>query len=129
MSLVCGRCLRRQLTALRPAHRRYAKVSIFDDPTHPINQPSSGPKPSPPAKERNAHSLRDRIETILAFKNPERAEETLKHSRLPDSQYSWNLLIKYLAHEYKVAETERIYQQVTPIFPGVKPVFSNFYDR
>jgi hypothetical protein len=113
MNPICRHCLRRQLGTLRPPHRRYAKLSIFDDPTHPINQPSSGPKPGPPVKERNAHSLRHRIETILEIgKNPARAEETLKHSRLPDSQYSWNLLIKYLAHECKAAETERIYQQV-----------------
>jgi hypothetical protein len=116
MNPICRRCLCRQLATLHPLHRRYAKLSIFDDPTHPINQPSSGPKPGPPVKERNAHSLRHRIETILAFKNPKRAEETLKHSRLPDSQYSWNLLIKYLAHECKVAETERIYQQVITTF-------------
>ena len=119
MNPVCRPCLRRRLADLRPLCQGYGKVSIFDDPTHPINQPSSGPKPGPPAKERNAHSLRHRIETILALKNPQRAEETLKHSRLPDSQYSWNLLIKYLAHERKVSETERIYQQVISIFPPI----------
>ena len=92
--------------------------------------PKPGPPPAPPHPPRgdkNAHSLRYKVDFILAMENPARAEETLKQTRVPDAVYAWNLLIKYYAHQGQTSETERVYQQVRK--PRVNVKLTPFRDE
>jgi len=109
MNSNCRGCVRRQLWALQTLLRGYATATPSGMTSKPIPPP---PPPRPPRGEKNAHSLRYKIDFILAMENPARAEETLKQARVLDAVYAWNLLIKYYAHQGKYSETERVYQQV-----------------
>jgi hypothetical protein len=111
MSGVCRGCLHRQLRLQCVLRRGYAAAA--PSAARPNSVPPR-PPPDPSREQRNAHSLRYKIDLILTMKNPERAEETLQQSRMPDAVYAWNLLVKYHAHEGKYSETERVYQQVLP---------------
>jgi len=109
MNGICRGCVRRQLRALQAVCRGYATAAPSGISPKPVPPPVP---PLPPRGEKNAHSLRYKVDFVLTMENPARAEEILKQTRVPDAVYAWNLLIKYYAHQGKYSETERVYRQV-----------------
>jgi pentatricopeptide repeat protein len=48
----------------------------------------------------------------LNMKDPEAARRLLQRARIPQSVYSWNLVIKYYAHKGNYLDAYKTYQQV-----------------
>jgi len=94
--------------------------------------PPAPPKASRPAEEAserewNSFTLRNKVEHLLKTKNLEAAIRLLQRVRVPQSVYSWNLVIKHLAHTGSYTDAYKIYQQVRIPRLGCSRVLCNMY--
>jgi pentatricopeptide repeat protein len=135
---VCRSCLRnnlRLLTSCKPSlptitlSRSSGNVPLRRYTAAPTasGQPASAPliahqEETAEEKEWNSFSLRNKVEHWITMKDPEGARRLLQRARVPQSVYSWNLVIKYYAHQGNYTDAYKTYQQVLilGIIPSIR---------
>ena len=124
MSL-CRSCLRNTLRLVRSSQsslRSYSQYPVSNVPLRrytaaATEQPASAPpivrqEEETEEKEWNSFSLRNKVEHWLNMKDPDAVRRLLQRARIPQSVYSWNLVIKYYAHKGNYLDAYKTYQQV-----------------
>ena len=96
--------------------RRYyassAKIQ-FSAPAPPATSRPADQNEEELEREWNSFTLRNKVEHMLKMKDPEAATRLLQRVRVPQSVYSWNLVIKHYAHMGSYTDAYKVYQQVS----------------